>query len=595
MKLKTSFFNGAVYRKDLTRFSPVWISYSLILLLFLSNFVGQRTEYIRTLNFSDTITWMVVLNFGYAFALVQLLFGDMFNPRLCNALHGLPLRRECWFLTHLSACLTFALVPNIVAALCALPFLGSARIVALWWLGAVTLQLLFFLGTAVFSAMLVGNRFAMVPVYVLANFLSLLVYFFAVQLYEPLLYGVRLEVTMEDICILLCPVFYMVSECDIMHIQPERSSESAAILTDGPTQTFATGIGGDDFSYTCQLGDGWGYCVICAVIGVVLILAALLLYRRRKLEVAGDFLAFEGIKPVFLVLFTLGMGGVFQLFSVMFDIGAQIFFLAIGLVVGYYCCRMLLMRTTRVFQPRAVVGLAGIVLVIAASLVLTKLDVFGIVRYVPQPEEVASIAFTERWSLDLDDGYRQFTVTDPADIRELTQIHQELVEGRDNSVKSDVRFLVRYTLKSGKTVERYYDSGPADGEASQRLKLYYSSFTYLTGVPEEQISELAENVDYFYFYGFEGDIFERSGARCAELDIEGLLRAIAADCAAGTMAQGGERYHTGQVLLCQLDMTSRLNGKELGLYLQIYSDCEHTTAWLEDNGFRLLWDREVIK
>ena len=31
------------------------------------------------------------------------LFGDLDNPRMCNALHALPLRRETWFFSHAAA------------------------------------------------------------------------------------------------------------------------------------------------------------------------------------------------------------------------------------------------------------------------------------------------------------------------------------------------------------------------------------------------------------------------------------------------------------------------------------------------------------
>ena len=46
----------------------------------------------------------------------------------------------------------------------------------------------------------------------------------------------------------------------------------------------------------------WGYLAIAAVIGVALLAASLLLYRRRRLESAGDFAAVKPIKTVFTVL-----------------------------------------------------------------------------------------------------------------------------------------------------------------------------------------------------------------------------------------------------------------------------------------------------
>ena len=95
MKLKTSFFNPTVFKKNLTRFAPSWILYSLCLLMGLLGILDGNTDYVRSLNAADSIQLMAVANFAYALLNAQLLFGDMYNSRLCNALHAMPLRREC--------------------------------------------------------------------------------------------------------------------------------------------------------------------------------------------------------------------------------------------------------------------------------------------------------------------------------------------------------------------------------------------------------------------------------------------------------------------------------------------------------------------
>ena len=207
MKSRTSFFNPTVFRKNLTRFAPVWIAYSIILLLVMSSIVGLRNEYSRCLNAADTINYMAWANLIYAFVLGQLLFGDLFNSRLCNALHAMPLKRDCWYVTNLLSALVMSLIPNLAVTLIAAPFLGSGWIIAVYWLAASFLQFVFFLGTAAVSAMLVGNRFAMLAVYVLMNFLSLLFYWFFATLYEPLMYGIQF--TGDEGFILLSPCTQM--------------------------------------------------------------------------------------------------------------------------------------------------------------------------------------------------------------------------------------------------------------------------------------------------------------------------------------------------------------------------------------------------
>ena len=65
--------------------------------------------------------------------------------------------------------------------------------------------------------------------------------------------------------------------------------------------------------------DGmWTYIAICTAIGIGLMALALLLYRRRRLECAGDFIAVKPLGPIFSVIFTLTAGCIFALFSSMF-------------------------------------------------------------------------------------------------------------------------------------------------------------------------------------------------------------------------------------------------------------------------------------
>ena len=98
MQLKTSFFNPTVYKKNLTRFAPVWLLYTLCLVLGLflmySN-GGTSKNYWFASHMVDMILVMGVVNLCYAMLTSQLLFGDLFNSRMCNALHAMPLRREC--------------------------------------------------------------------------------------------------------------------------------------------------------------------------------------------------------------------------------------------------------------------------------------------------------------------------------------------------------------------------------------------------------------------------------------------------------------------------------------------------------------------
>ena len=56
--------------------------------------------------------------------LAQLIFGDLYNSRLCNALHAMPVTRGSRFGSHILAGIAFAWIPNLLTSLLMIPSLG---------------------------------------------------------------------------------------------------------------------------------------------------------------------------------------------------------------------------------------------------------------------------------------------------------------------------------------------------------------------------------------------------------------------------------------------------------------------------------------
>jgi len=134
MKLRTSSFKTALL-KDITRFAPAWALYLVGILLLMLSYIGDGRSYVRAAeSLGDSLMFMGVINFLYAGLCAQLMFGDLFHPRMCNALHAMPLRREAWFLSHIIAGLSFSLVPNAVCSLVLLGRLGEYGYITLFWL-----------------------------------------------------------------------------------------------------------------------------------------------------------------------------------------------------------------------------------------------------------------------------------------------------------------------------------------------------------------------------------------------------------------------------------------------------------------------------
>lgn len=511
MKSRTSFCNKAVLKKDITRFFPVWAIYLICGLLVATTFIGATTgavaEYVQEI-LSGVMSWICG---GYAMMVALLLFGDLYNSRLCNALHAMPLRRESWFCSHILSGILMALVPNLLISLVLMPMLGSFWYVALIWLGGSMLMHLFFFGLASLCCMATGNRFAAILLYGLANFFSMELYWLFNQLIMPFLIGVRLE---SSFLFYLCPAIHLMSGeyFSIDSIWPEfTDKDSYNIIADDIVYI--------NYDYTPGYAfggfeSGWGYLFLLAAIGVGLTVAALLLYRKRQLECAGDFAAFSPVKWLVSIFGSLACGMVFRLFSWDNEALGYIFLFA-GVFVGFFLLEMLLQRKVKVFSKTAFIKCTALVLCCALILIAGAVDLFGIERYVPDEKQLASVLISP--SRLTDDELRNSSsygndvliLTEPSDIALALDIHRlALEEHQTSNINGSSRYItIRYSLKSGRTVARSYLVS-TNGSAYQKLKPLLQRQEYIfRGNTAQQIKD---GLDTCYF---DGEYLSKATAR----------------------------------------------------------------------------------
>ena len=555
MKSKTSFFNVTAFKKNILRFSPIWALYLLFMLLVFFGTGGQDTAYIAR-DVIRTMPQMAWVNLLYAGLCATFLFGDLFNHRLCNALHAFPIRREGWLLTGVAAGVLFSVVPNLVMSLLACVVMWDYAYVAFIWLAVSTLQFLFFFGTAVLSSVCAGNRLGMIAVYGIIHFITVLVFGLMEMIYVPLLYGVDLN--LNDMTQLF-PVGHMLN-LDFIEVEYM------------PTTI--------QLHYQGLYSEDWRFVSLCAAAGVVSLVGAWFVYRRRRLESAGDFISLRPLSPVFLVIFSVGAGAVLFAFSELLDEPSYIF-LALGLIIGYFAGRMLLGRTLRVFNKKSLIGLGLLVVMVAGSMGLTWLDPLGISGKVPHLDEI-------QWAAVYDNGYiyydsnsqPRYEITDTRELANLQNFHKQLIarKGQPNSGHTD-SVQIHYQLKNGKTVKRYYEM-PHDGELAEQAKQYFSDMRFLfkRNTVDEIYAEVS-GVNIFYYTQTES---VQEDSKDKEI-LKGLLDAIKADCEAGTMAQkwltykGDDEYHLNFTLIAEDDTDHWKTWCDIS----VTDQCENTMAYLK--------------
>lgn len=613
MQSKKSCFNRAAFTKNLTRFAPVLALYTLLLLLLLLMMWKQAgdiyPEYYFLYQTSDFVKWTAIINLGYACLMAQLLFGDLYNTRMCNALHALPLRRETWFLANVASGLVYSLIPTAIAALVLLPMLTSTIFVgawkiALWYFLITNVEFICLFGIAVFCAMVVGSRFTMVAGYGLVNFGSGILYWLVNTVYTPMLYGM---VTPSALAGKLMPMQYMLS----INVEVEDAARRALFDEVGRL------IPGANSPYMITGLDCLG---MLAIVGVAFALLGLLLYHFRNLECAGDAVCSRKLVPVFQVLCAMfvAVAAEFAASEVM-GYGNSLdwlkfLFLFCGLIVGWFAGKMLVERSARVFRPHNWVGLGILAAVLAVSMGLTKLDVLGLEERMPDIGDIASVQLNS------------YKMEDRSDIETVLKFHNLALNDRVNQdgayaledsgeyvrmEDSSYRYwqegdplpqqriatscYLTYTLKNGKTVQRSYNvwvdsaAGEIPNKLLSRWDAVNSDTVEINGKEVEVLPLVLDSVERMYCSLTDGKLPEELQTRAAA---ESLLHAIKADCAAGTMAQNeayhegvfvippqsdGDTYETRDIYIC-------LSSKNYSWSVNVYADSENTIRWMRDNG-----------
>ncbi len=576
--MKGNYFSGTVLKKDITRFAPVWGLYTCLMLLFIFLMYGEREHAARfASNASYIMQSMGLVNIAYGGIVGLLLFGDLYQSRLCNALHAMPMRREGWFFTHLCAGLLFCLVPNLLGALIAAVMLGEYAFLSFLWLALMLLQYLFFFGVGVFSCLCAGNRLGAAAVYAIVNFLAALAVGLYLLFYEPMLYGVKLD---AEAGAQFSPIFNFASR------------EYVDIRYDNMTQT--ADIRGYDMA-------AWRYLLIAAAVGLVFLALALLIYRKRKLESAGDLIAFRPVAPVFLGIFTIGAGALLYLVAREISTATGLVFLLAGLMIGYFSGRMLLERRVNVFHKKSFLGLGILLGVFGLTMAITWLDPVGITRYVPQAQQVQYVRISpHRWYYSEIDVF----LKEEEQIGEIARYHWELTRERPQS--GDGTVWLEYHLKDGRTVTREYEIDPS-GALGQVLKSHYSTQRVVFGAEDPML--LLRRADVVEFYSYQQDnypyvfvVTDDSDTKVTPEDIRekfgpsaqvisataddglenqpvaaGLIRAMQADCENGNMAQHWQ-YHQNEADVGFVVLTYP-SGEQRSI--NIFEGCENTVRFLK--------------
>ena len=495
MRSKTSCFNGTLFRKNLSRYWPLWglasfggamFPLAMLLELLHNGFrfwspLETRQAYYTVLSYG-----VPVISIVYAILCAMAVWNYLYNARSVGMMHTLPVRREGLFVTNVLSGLTMMAIPyavtGVLLVLVTMLFGGFEPMGVLVTILGVIGESLFFFGLATFCAFIVGNVFMLPALYGLLNFIAVLTDFMVNLLAQGFCFG--LNSSYSGTVEWLSPVVYLIQK-----ISPNSTYETQWVTDRLGGQRYETSV-----LTSVTLENGWLIAAYAAA-GAALLGLAWLLYRRRRSESAGDVVAVGWMKPVFrygCAVYAAILGGrlLYALLWESFQSGRyftvlpMILCMIAGGAIGYYAASMLLAKTPRVFKTTWK-GMLAVALGCAALCGAMKCDLFGVVRRVPAPDSVKLVNVYAAGS-----NYYLTPGKDDALIEKVRTLHQTIIDDKDyimstaegrsvymeteegsytigapaseivsTSVSSFANTSVRftYTLNSGLKVERRYN------------------------------------------------------------------------------------------------------------------------------------------
>ena len=545
-----------LFRKNLTRFWPLWGGASFLGSLFplalLLQLMRGRVDLIEPLSVTEMYYSVLcygvpILSLLYAILCAMLVWSYLYNSRSVGLMHTLPITRRGVFVTNFLSGMAMMLIPYaIVGTLCVLISLAYGVLEPVGLLVTVLGVLgesFFYFASATLVAFMVGNVFALPAVYFLLHFLAPLLDWLLCLFAGNFIFG--LDSYYSGVVEFLSPTVYLVERVNVNCTYEEVQVVTELTHTDGYI-TRLTAV---------TLENAW-LIGVYALVGVVFLALAYVLYARRRSESAGDVVAVGWMKPVFrfgLAALAALLGGqaLYALFWDSFQSGSYYDALPMAVcmlvagTIGYYAASMLLAKSLRVFRG----SWKGLILVAAGCIALCcvlRFDLLGISRRVPEASQVQKVEFYAA-----DNTYKLYPGEDDALLEQVRTVHKTIVADQDyvrDYEDSDRRYLVVsgdttmtetyirfiYTLNNGLQVERRY-SIPLTKYRIKQEGTYDNLLDTLVNSETMKARRLHAGDDRYTI--ISGDLYLESSGDYFDLssrEAAAVLDAVAKDAAGGT-------------------------------------------------------------
>lgn len=457
MRSKRSCFDRSIIAHLTRRYWPLWGMYAITVILMgpWSLLGNLRSVSVYTLPsmyrnlVGSAAGFGLFANLLYATAAALAVFSPLYKLDSAVMEAALPVKRETRYLSSCLAAVMWLLAVNLVAFVLMLlteAAYGAVHMPSLFmWLGIMCLECVAFFGIAAFGVMFSGRLLPAIGIIAFIHFFVPLLVLLIKSVLEIMLLGYYSGGYYDSVFNILSPVVQLAN----YNVRVYKG--------DGSLWEYGNG---DEIRVFFIRYQGWVYLAACAAVGLILLAVALWLYKRRRVESAGETIAIKCMRPFYMaaatLYCTLAIGNVLYSipFGAMVSDGSAAACILLGLcmlagaLIGYILALMILKSTVRVFKQLRGFLIPAIAVIVFTVLCLTGM--LGWVKWTPDPVKVeyAQVEVLGRTS----------TVTAEGDVIKLIDAHGALLE--QNGQEHEGRAYpvhIRYHMTDGRTVTRRYN------------------------------------------------------------------------------------------------------------------------------------------
>lgn len=458
MKSRTSYFNKTIFKKNILHFWPVWVVYTLFLTVMMpirifvtttdtaniqsDTLADLNTQKIEQFVYALEDSCLAIWIFLMALVCAMALFYYMYSSKSCHMIHALPVNRTQLYVTNYVSGLLFMIVPQIFtfvvsAFVCALHDITNLEYLLYWLLMSIGMSIFAF-SMAVAVGMITGQLIMLPVFFIIANFLYMGIRVIFGLLMMQLTYGLQESYNRLGRSSMLSPLYYLSRRVKFL-LDYNEMDECMIQVTGGKA------------------------IAIYAVLGIVLAVVGLVIYRKRRLETVGDFITINWLKPVFrwgstIVLSVAAAAFITNVVRDSLRSSSMLPILVGVVIVGvliFFIAQMFVEKKFRVFSKRRGMECLCIQVLLVIGLMGIKMDMLGLESQMPKASEVKEAYLKLDYCLKMDSE---------KETKEVMELHQQILDSKEEfqkayyeEVENSRNIGIKYRLKDGTTVERHYD------------------------------------------------------------------------------------------------------------------------------------------